>query len=370
MQLGPAVSVTAGACACAAVVAVIFGACTVFDGVSVASDDAGCATGSPNAYLTQTQAAQACAYIADCDAPATQGQFALDIESSIGVVTSQTSYAYCMNALAGTVPPDRPGLLAQQRTFQCIAAAADCAAAHACLAIESIEQTDDPRCPDAGPPSGVDAAIYCGNGNSDIVDCDLGFVTHCKAAAFANGLGTCQIEADDSGYYACGNPSPLCATGQSGCDLTTNVLTDCEPGTTITAYFDCTAFGMLCGSAADAGEGGPPNVCVTAGTDMPCDPTTYRDGCQDAAISTCTFVSQISLTNCAALGKDCSHTNDQPFCAGANDECSPYSLGIGECSGNALSLCIDGHRTSFDCACAGMTCGGDGGQGQRCVATD
>jgi hypothetical protein len=382
MQLGPVASVTVGACACAAVVAVAFGACTVFDGVTVsdADADAGCSAGSTTAYLTVAQAARACAFIADCDQPAGSGQFELDIETSIGVVTSQSSYAYCMNALAGTVPPDRPGLQAQQQTFQCMAAASDCASAHACVAVESIEQANDPRCPDGGPPSTVDAAIYCANGNNDIVDCQQGVVEHCKAAAFASGQGTCQIEPDDSGYYACGTSTPPpCTALLSSCDLTTNLLTVCEPGSAINAYFDCTAFGDLCGNAptdggagttsdsGDAAAAPPAGVCVTAGVDMPCDPVTYRDGCLDAAIATCTFVAQISLTNCAALGKDCSHTNGQPFCAGPSDECSPYSLGIGECSGNSLSLCIDGHRTSVDCTCAGMTCGGDGGQGQRCV---
>ncbi len=114
---------------------------------------------------------------------------------------------------------------------------------------------------------------------------------------------------------------------------------------------------------------GPPlNACVTEGTYQPCDATTFRDQCIGDGVATCNYFDTITITSCAEIGKTCNDSNAQPYCAAADDECTPFSLGVGLCNGTAISLCVDGKSVSFDCACAGMVCGGDGGIGTlHCV---
>lgn len=361
------------------------GACLTFDGVTVPVQDAGqpessagveaggggldaggdvghpetsgptdaCATAALG-YLSLAEAAKACQYIADCDT----GQLELDIESNFGIVTSATNYAYCVNALAGTVAPDRAGLDIAQQTFKCIAKAASCIQARGCLAVESLT-TNDARCR-AGAPKN-DAGIYCGSGGNDVVDCTGSVVQHCKSPAFANGV--CVIDPADHGYYGCGALAvPKCATEVSSCDIATAVLNDCAAKTSITTFNDCHVFGGNCGpSGLDAGA---KFVCLTEGKYMPCDATTYRDQCDGDSIASCTYIGTIAHTSCKSIGKTCNAVNGPPVCVGPSDECSPFSLGIGECSGNSISLCIDGKRAAFNCSCAGLVCGSDGGIGK------
>ncbi len=364
-----------GVCALPLVVA----SCTVFNGVVVPTEDTGdggadaCTAGGGKGYLSLPDAAKACRFIADCDT----GQLELDIESSIGIITSESSYAFCMNVLAGTVAPNRPGLMVQQQTFQCMANAATCEDARACLAIESFDQTTDSRCVDAGftlPEGGV----YCANQGEDIVDCVDGVVEHCGSPEFGAGLASCAIDPDDPTDYTCGDVTSYCATEETSCDIATNVLTDCGQGGSIESYINCTAYAQTCGVEGDAATGddgddggddsGPLNACVTEGTYQPCDATSYRDQCFGDGVATCNYFDTITITSCTDIGKTCNDSNAQPYCAGPTDECSPFSLGVGLCTGTSISLCIDGKNVSFDCACAGMVCGGDGGIGTlHCV---
>jgi hypothetical protein len=366
--------------------AALAGACLTFDGVTVPPQDAGlpdtpvvgvdsggdsndagltdtnvpadaCAAAAQG-YLTLAEAAKACQYIVDCDT----GQLELDIESNFGIVTSATNYAYCVNALAGTVPSDRVGLDIAQQTFKCIAHATACIQARGCLAVESLT-ANDARC--AGNIPKNDAGVYCASGGNDAVDCKGGVVQHCKTPAFAN--GACVIDPGDPQYYGCGAlTTPACATEVSSCDIATAVLDDCAAQTSVTTYSDCRVFGANCGPSGV--DGGPVNACLTGGKYTPCDATTYKDQCVDDQIASCTYIGTLSVTSCKTLGKTCNAASGQPLCVGASDECSPYSLGIGECSGNSISLCVDGKRKSFDCACAGLVCGADAGIGKtHCV---
>ena len=357
-------------------------ACLTFDGVTVPAADAGlpdsagpgpdtgggptdagtkdnnvpadaCATVAQG-YLSLAEAAKACQYIADCDT----GQLELDIESNFGIVTSASNYAYCVNALAGTVPSDRVGLDIAQQTFKCLAKATACIQARGCLAVESLT-TNDARCAANQPKN--DAGIYCGSGGNDVVDCTAAVVQHCKSPAFANSV--CVIDPTDHGYYGCGSlVSSQCATETSTCDIATAVLNDCAAGTQINTANDCHVFGGNCGPSGV--DGGPLNACLTGGKYTPCDATTYKDQCVDDAIASCTYIGTLAVTSCKTLGKTCNATNGPPICVGVNDECTPFSLGVGECTGNSISLCIDGKRASFDCACAGLVCGADGGIGK------
>jgi hypothetical protein len=361
-------------------VPLVAASCTVFNGVVVPTEDSGpstsdaggdvgvdaCVAGEGKGYLSLPEAAKACRFIADCDT----GQFELDIESSLGIITSETSYAYCMNVLAGTVSATRPGLMDQQQTFQCMANASTCAVAHACLAIESFDETSDSRCFNAGFPI-PDAGVYCATNGTDIIDCVDGVAEHCASPEFGTGLASCAIDPDDPTDYTCGDVTSFCASEQTSCDIATNVLTDCGQGASIESYINCSAYAQTCGSEGDAGvvDGGAPlNACVTEGTYQPCDATTYRDQCVGDGVATCNYFDTITITSCTEIGKTCNDSNAQPYCASPDDACSPFSLGVGLCNGTAISLCIDGKNVEFDCACAGMVCGGDGGIGTlHCV---
>ena len=374
---GPRVLVPA-----AVLLATVF-ACTTFDGISVpppgtdggnpsdtgtpdvsrdspGSDAGGDACGAATkGYLSLAEAAKACSFVMDCDT----GQFELDIETNLGIITSSTSYAYCMNALAGTVPSDRPGLAIQQQVLQCVARAPNCGAARACLAVESIVGQDS-RCVDGGPQN--EAGVYCANGGADIVDCTSSIVQHCATPMFAN--GSCVLDPGDPGYYGCGRLVTQCASQIASCEIATSVLDDCAQGTSVDTTSDCKVFGTSCGTPQV--DGGPTAACMTDGLYRPCDTTTFRDQCDSdsSAIATCTFIGILSRTNCAAMGKRCDSTNGTPLCVGTNDPCTPFSLGIGQCQGNQVTLCIDGQPTSFDCSCSGLACGALNGAGSaHCI---
>jgi hypothetical protein len=311
-------------------------------------------------YLSLSEAAKACQYIFECDT----GQLELDIESNFGIVTSASSYAYCVNALSGTVPSDRAGLIIAQQTFKCVAKATSCIQARGCLAIESLTAKDS-RCADGGPKKN-DAGIYCGNGGNDIFDCANGVAVHCKTPTFGN--SSCIIDPGDPAYYSCGIlTTPKCATEVTSCDIATATLNDCPATTSVTSIDDCTVFGGTCGATGK--DGGPANGCLTDGKYDPCDTLTYRDQCEGDSIASCTYIGTVAHTNCKSIGKTCNATNAAPFCIGPNDECTPFSLGIGECTGNSILLCIDGKKTPFDCGCAGLVCGADAGIGKtHCAA--
>jgi hypothetical protein len=338
------------------------GACTVFNGVTAAT----CSTSSTG-YLTLDQAAHACAYIMTCEAT---GQFELDIESSLGVVTSHTSFAYCVNALAGSVPATRPGENVDSTALLCIANAPTCAAARACVGVETIDDpSTDPRCTNI-----PDSGIYCADNDAAIVDCTLtgGYVTHCNEPPFTQ--GSCVIVPDSGGYYFCGDDNGGYA-GCTACDISSSLLTTCLPDSGYEGYVLCASLGDTCGSAViptDAGDGGPiaaSPVCFANGTYAACNATTFSDECVDGAVTTCNYYGTESPTDCNALGDKCVQGN-QPFCIPSNATCTPFTPGIGGCEDDVVSLCIDGKPFSYDCRCAGMVCKtstANGQQGGACV---
>jgi hypothetical protein len=324
----------------------------VFDGVAASA----CSVPTQG-YLPLSQAAAACNYIMTCD---DTGQFMADIESSIGVVTSSTNFAFCMNAIAGAIPQTRPGNDTAGAALGCVAAAPSCAAARACMGIETIDPPTDPRCKRA-PDSGV----YCADAGIDIVDCTDagGFIEHCNQPPF-QGEGACVIDPKSPENYFCGDNGGN-AAGCSQCDIATSLLTTCEQGTTLEGYTSCAALGQTCGQVAfvtaDGGDAGTFPECLTNGVYDGCNANNYDDQCVDGAVSTCNFLGSVSPTDCTALGQQCVQ-GDQPYCSAQGAACTPYSPGIGNCQGQVLSLCMSGKPLSFDCRCAGMIC-----QNSACV---
>jgi hypothetical protein len=168
---------------------------------------------------------------------------------------------------------------------------------------------------------------------------------------------------DDPDDYFCGDSLGGYAACTS-CDVSSSLLTTCLPDASLEGFTLCPSLGQTCGSVvftSDAGDGGDEAdaspECFTNGAYQPCDPSTYSDECVDGSIGTCNFESTISPTDCTAIGDQCVQGN-QPFCNPPGAQCTPFTPGIGECQGAALSLCIDGKPFSFACRCAGMTCSG------------
>ena len=72
------------------------------------------------------------------------------------------------------------------------------------------------------------------------------------------------------------------------------------------------------------------------------------------ATTTTTSVAEI----CAAAQRACSTKSGVARCVGMSDACTPFDTDgkVNACTGSAISLCIGGQRTSFDCAQIGLSC--------------
>lgn len=246
--------------------------CTVFNGLEVATEtvdggklfetgpgEGGDATpvdpclGSNDGYLSLTEAARACSWMFKCPI------LELNLESSLGLIGSDTNFALCMNWLAGPVPPTRVGRDIQQASLKCIARATTCEEASSCLAVEGFF-SDDPRC-DAGADSAFLLPDHC-EGTSGI-DCTDGVAFHCAAASYG---GTAQCLIDEGGIIGCGqfDPAGTCPFRVTSCDPVTGNFNDCAQDTQIDVSFSCQAVGSVCGDAGP--EAGHKFDCLTNGT--------------------------------------------------------------------------------------------------------
>ncbi len=350
-------------------VSVQIASCTVFNGLEVASDtvdgasgfdaaegggaDADAApvdpcVGSNDGYLSRTEAAKACRWMFKCPL------LELNLESSLGLIGSDTNFALCMNWLAGPVPPTRVGRDIQQASLKCIARATTCGEASACLAVEGF-YNDDPRC-DAGADSAFLLADHC-EGTSGI-DCTDGVAFHCGAASYG---GTAQCLVDEGGVVGCGqlDPAGTCPFRVTACDPVTGNFSDCSQGTQIDVSFSCQAVGSVCGDAGP--EAGHKFDCLTNGSYQKCNVALFVNKCVGDLVETCNGNGTVSQLDCAAIGRHCSQAEGKPLCITSTDSCSPFSLGQNQCMGSTISSCIAGKKVQFDCACGGMTCVTDDG---------
>ena len=303
--------------------------------------------GVNDGYLSLTEAAHACSWMFKCS------NLELNLESSLGLIGSDTNFALCMNWLASPVPSTRVGRGIQQASLQCIARAASCEEASSCLAVEGFA-SGDPRCD--GGADGATAKAHC-EGTSGI-DCVDGVAFHCAAASYG---GSAQCLVDDGGVVGCGrlDPAGTCPFRVTSCDPVTGNFYDCAKNTQIDVSFSCQAVGSVC---ADAGpDAGHKFDCVTDGRYQKCNVALFVNKCVGDLVETCNGNSTVSQLDCAAIGRRCSQAEGKPLCVTNTDQCSPFSLGQNQCSGSTISTCVAGKKIQFDCKCGGMTCVTDDG---------
>jgi hypothetical protein len=343
------------------------GACTTFDfppPSGAAGDDAGPTdattsadvtadaspdTGAPS-FLDVTTAARLCALTFQCPGLAAAIEASLVIP--LDTPTTPLNFSGCIDWLAGPVDPGRVGLTQQRTILQTIAGQPTCAGAYA-------------SCP-AQPASTSTPCTVDGCADSELLSCTSAgsFAITCGAPLFSatgscvlsqvSGVGLCVTEGTCSSGLSCagaGNPAPT--------------LVDCyKDGDSYTAY-DCTLSGRECDEAA---EGDPD--CVAPGKDTaPCPDRLARDACDTGGTSVIHCAGGVlaeTELDCAATGRACSTTSGVARCVDpSTDQCTPFLMDgtVNACvaldaggPATAISLCIGGRKTSFDCASIDLSC--------------
>ncbi len=345
-----------GASAIGVAVALGGGACTVFNGLGLppgASVDAG---GSPDAgdaaqpgytaYLPLGQAAMVCSLVFQCSG------LPESITQSIGLAFSgdadPANYSLCVDVLAGPIDPGRPGLATQRAMLAQIAGASSCGDA---ASIPFVREVFDAGCP--RPEACVSGApTRCSGGAV--------FQTSCESPLFGDASATCVVtaasEGGAAGVVASCNHTDRCGKG-SVC--AGNTIYDCEPTTGTNYTYDCSVTGRLCGI-------GPANLprCQDF-----CLSTLQAWDCKDGAVRLCRSTVQ-SEYGCTPAGGTCKTSPaGTPYCEPAGASCSHFGSKANACSGSAITLCVDGSLTTFDCSSlgAGQSCReGNAVQGAHC----
>ncbi len=339
--------------ASAAAAAALGGACQTFNGLglpaeatdaaSEAASDAPRDAPGPTftSYLSLSQGAALCSLLFECPG------LAASIAESIGLVlvptTTELSYAFCVNAVAGPVEADRIGLAMQRAMLTQIAGATSCSDALGAAYTYEIFDSGV-SCPSSACVNGVPTA------------CDatgVVYVTNCDSALYLEAGATCKtIALGDAGAYAFCNQTTACGRGAT-CAGTVASLCDDRIG--LAFLYDCAATGRR---------------CETAGTSVRCADLCAGGAapafaCSGSSIRYCAGPVQ-SAYDCAAIGRACTTTTTGvPLCTASTDACTPLDVDVSQCaaSGASISLCVAGQRTSFDCSSIGQSCR-PGGTGQ------
>jgi hypothetical protein len=325
-------------------------ACTIFNNVSAQPTDGGTQDdvavgpdGGTLSFLDRDHAARACANAVSCT------ELGSSIYSSVSVPILGSNFSMCMDWLSGPLPPSRPGIQATGAILQCVANAATCSNALACLAYENLSM-GDPRCADAG-------ANYCAENGTVTLDCADTYAIHCGNAYFGTG-SSCLVGSDKSAYCAvslnCTQSVPTCTgTVQTSCDLPSGELlaSDCQI-TGHTCGIDPMSHAASCLDGTVAEED-----CFSEG---------FSSACASPDVTVCDG-NWVSRFHCADLGGTCSTNGGQAHCVRPGDACSPFDPDINVCTGTTISLCIGGQKTTYDCSRIQLSCHpGSAGQTPYC----
>ncbi|HEX7664118.1 MAG TPA: hypothetical protein VF407_06405 [Polyangiaceae bacterium] len=341
---------------------VLFGACTVFNGLSVPDTNGGLDGSLDGAveaetstvvdagagFLSLEDAVKFCVNAFKCD------NLALSTLESIDVPIDTQHFSSCVDWLTGPLPPDRLGAAETAKYLKCAADATTCNDATGCLWLELMD-VGDPRCNgvDSGPltDSGSDPGS-CSEDGGDVFFCEgtNPAIFHCSNGYWAPGT-KCRKGTDGSHYCdlagACGGNADCDGGFLSYCSVNGNRL-----------GFDCTLGGFTCGTDSTGDTD-----CLTNGTLRSCSSLEVK--CASDNVSVCDGLYNASY-NCVAGGATCDDTYTAR-CKRPTDTCSPASPGIDTCNGNVISLCAGGQPVSFDCSTIGLTCkAGTGGTTGHC----
>jgi hypothetical protein len=301
---------------------------------AVDSADAAAPSGG---YLSLTDAIAYCSKALTCGT-----NLAKSTVVSLDLPIDSNNFAACVSWMSSTLPSDRAGVAKAQKSLQCAAQATSCSAAAACMWFEAISATD-PRC--VGYTGG--SFGQCSPNLAATYECPYYFIAHCDNPFNYSGSSCLK---GNTGYYFCAVSSGQCSASDAGtsaaCSGSYN--TDCQDGFLV--GFDCEVQGMTCGQDPLTKQygclsNGHYKSCAQAGT----------FSCSGDSVDVCDGITTSEI-NCGTLGATCDATNPVPRCALPNETCSPYDTSANVCTGDVISLCINGQPSSFDCSSAGMHC--------------
>jgi hypothetical protein len=289
------------------------------------------ALGSGGGYLTIASAGRVCSLVFRCPS------LASSVIESVAVPVDQDNYSLCVHWLAGAIPSDRVGFVLQSQVFQCVAQTTTCTAAGACLALENLSP-GDPRC------TGGDGGEHCGDNGATVYRCAQNYLLHCGSPYYASG-STCLTGADGTHWCALG-------TNCSVKDSCIGTLNDyCGAPSNLHFNVNCSYDGYTCGLAVNSDSG--ITSCYTGNMNLPC--SSPGTSCSGTTLQVCDGTN-LSDFDCAALGDTCSTQAGAAICVHSGDTCTPFDIGVNQCTGSSISLCVGGHPLTFDCASIGMSC--------------
>jgi hypothetical protein len=283
-------------------------------------------------FLSLGEAAQLCSYVLTCP------NLLDSIVESLLLPVDGASYSACVDQLAGPVPPNHPGVVAQSQQLECAAKAGSCAKAAICMGLEEISPGDQ-RCQATDGGTGV----ACSPDQTAVYHCDGDYILHCDNGYYGSG-STCLPAATDGGTEYWCSVSQTC-TGNTNCKG--SVLSYC--GVTGQAVsIDCAVKGATCGQDKLQNW----LDCVIGNTAPTC--SVRESTCNGDRVRVCDGLS-FSEVDCAALGGVC---DDQPspHCANNSDICKQTDADLNVCNGDSISLCVGGQPQTFDCMGLNMKC--------------
>ena len=309
-------------------------------------------------------AARVCAFAYSCPS-----YFTGDLVQGLSVPVDTLNFSLCMHWMAGPIPTNRIGFQIQQQTLQCVAKAKSCAEASRCLPFETFA-AGDPRCAPldagaagAGGEGGVDDAgeeggeLDSGGAGGTLPDercgADGGAIYKCQKA-YKYALNC------NSAYYAPGSHCVADTDGTRWCALGDNCMVALSCIGSLLDYcggpdawthesINCAYNGRSCGVDPDSGStdcltGSSLRTCQIQGTD-----------CASSTVEVCDGL-YVSQFDCSSLKATCSKSDGTARCMRNDDACKPSDPGINACSGDTITLCVGGKKTTFNCKDAGLTC--------------
>lgn len=269
---------------------------------------------------------------------------------SLHVPVDPKKFAACVAWLANELPSDQLGLTQRRQALECSATAATCSGANACMWFEFVSPTD-PRC--IGYTGGMSGECAAGGTTTLYCDSSFGaeFIEHCNNTVNFSG-SSCLTGNQGLDFCAVGNVS--CQSACSG-----SFYTQCDQG--LLTGIDCNALGLSCGKDPSQQI----FECLSNGAYKACT-AAASVACAADHVSVCDGVYE-SEFDCDVLGGTCDQSGSLPRCALPAEACSPYDSDENVCTGDSISLCVNGQPLAFDCTTLGMHCvNGSAGVSAHC----
>jgi hypothetical protein len=308
------------------------GPCTSFDDAQVAPAE------DLSGFVAVEDAARICSLARQCP------RLSASVVASLGVPADDARYSLCVHWLAGPVPANRSGLDVQRATLSCVARAANCDQALACLPVQALA-LDDPRC-----GAGV-VGRFCADGA--VIDCGAGSASRCGSVLHPQ---TTCVELPEHKDAMCAATDP-CSTMAGGGFCEGNVTVACDAVLRRQATTDCSVAGRHCQRTLRDGVS-----CVSSGAFTACSGqsgarSTERAGntiCGAADAALVCDGDEFSTYDCAALGGACEGhlQSTSAWCTTPGSGCTPLFDGqdTSACDGPSVEVCAGGKRRSVNCA--------------------